>query len=204
MFASDEYGIAVRVPDGLYYCAIPSDWGGADHGRAFYLRAPAACDTKAGYVLSPVEEAVPALSVYYAYNVVEHDYGDGNGAREAATDEEVVRQNCRRPERLEGVTLLDRPAVGCRTEDGGQVTVWAGALYEAEHAVGRDPLQAKLIVTLTTTRARLAADWPAFAAFAKGVAQCTPNWEAAEWGSARKTRGVKGGPSWPACPNAFW
>lgn len=204
VFASDQYGIAVHVPAGLWYCAIPTDWTGSDHGRAFYLRPPAACDTEAGYVLAPVAEAVPTLDLYYGYNVVEHDYGDGRGEREAEGDAEVALQDCPRPEPLAGVMLLGRPAVGCRVVDGDRVTVSAAALYEAERSVGHAPLRAQLVVSLTTDRVRLAADWPAFAAFAAGVAQCTPNWEVAEWDSARAAGAVRGGPRWPACPNAFW
>jgi hypothetical protein len=204
VFASDQYGLMVQVPDGLYYCAIPPDWVGSDHGRAFYIEPPAACDTTAGYVLSSVAEAIPTLELYYGYNVVEHDFDDGRGEREAEEDAEVARQHCEQPERLAGVTLLGRPAVGCRTEERGRVTVSAVALYEAEHAVGREPLNAQLVVSLTTDTARLVKDWAAFVAFAAGVAQCTPNWEAAEWGAARATGDVRGGPRWPACPDDFW
>lgn len=116
----------------------------------------------------------------------------------------MARQHCEQPERLAGVTLQGRPAVGCRTEEGGRVTVSAVALYEAEHAVGREPLNAQLLVSLTTDRSRLGKDWPAFVAFAAGVAQCTPNWEVAEWDVARADGDVRGGLRWPACPADFW
>ena len=76
-FASYNYGIAVRLPAGLYYCRIPDDWSGADHGRVLYLTPPKACDSTAGYVLGPVAEELPRIELFYAYNVVAAQYLDG-------------------------------------------------------------------------------------------------------------------------------
>ncbi|HKI01038.1 MAG TPA: hypothetical protein VKK31_03575 [Thermoanaerobaculia bacterium] len=202
-FASYDYGLKARVPPGLSYCTIPTDWVGSDHGRAFYLRPPAACDTTAGYVLSAVAEQVPRIELYYGYNVAELDYGGEDGERVARTDSELAQQRCARPRRLAGGTLLGRPAVGCRTERGDWVEVEAFATYYLDRPAARvqDP-DAKATVRLWTTRARLAQDWPVFVGFAAGVSQCVARWWDDSTGAAITVGAAPGRPDCPA--NAFW
>jgi hypothetical protein len=197
-FASYQYGIAVQVPTGLYYCSIPEDWVGADHGRTLYLTLPKQCDRTAGFVLGPVAEELPRIELYYGYNVAEAQYSDG--LRPARTATELARQGCSRPRRFPDVRLLGRPAVGCEGQHGTAVEVSASATYDLEHRAGSSSPDAMVSISLTTTRARLASDRLTFNSFVRSVYQC-----ATQWRSGDKTFWIGAAPGRPECPpNAFW
>jgi hypothetical protein len=197
-FATYQYGIAVRVPAGLYYCPIPEDWVGADHGRSLYLIPPTRCDSTAGYVLGPVSEPLPRIDLYYSYNVAEAEYPDGE--RPARTAAELMRQDCARPRRLRDVTLLGQPALACEKRHDAEIDVVVSTPYDLEPRAEGDSPDAQLSVTLVTTPARIASDRATFNAFVRNVYQC-----AAQWDSGKKSFWVGAAPARPACPrNAFW
>ncbi len=201
--ATAEYGLTARVPRGSYYCAISSDWVGPDHGRVLYLRPPAACDS-AGYGVAASPEPLPLLSLSYAYNVAEGDFGDRSGERPGRTDAEIAGAYCVRPQALAGVTLLGRPAVGCRqlSSDTVEVTAIAGYFLNRSPADPGDVPDAQVTVTLRTTRARIATEWPIFVAFTGSVAQCAAEWRSDQPGDTT-TFWVGAAPGRPECPDSF-
>jgi hypothetical protein len=184
-FTTFQYGITVSMPPGLYYCPIPGDWSGADHGRSFYLMPPTQCDVTAAYVLGPADDETPRLDLYYAYNVA--------GAR---TPAELARLDCARPRPIAGVTLLGRPAIGCEVTRGDWVDVSASTPYDLEPRTKGYGPDARLTVQLTTRRTRLASDRSVFAAFAAGVHQCAAEWRDQDG----KTMWVGVAPGRPECP----
>jgi hypothetical protein len=197
-FASYQYGIAVRVPPGLYYCPIPEDWVGADHGRSLYLTPPTRCDSTAGYVLGPVGEQLPRIDLYYAYNVGEGDYPDGS--RPPRTAAELAQRDCARPHRLRDVTLLGQPALACEERHDAAIDIVVSTTYDLEPRAERDSPDAQLSITLVTTPARLASDRATFNSFVRNVYQCK-----AQWGSGDKSFWIGAAPGRPACPrNGFW
>jgi len=188
-FATPNYGLAVRVPRGLYYCRIPEAFDGPDHGRSFYLSPPTTCDDYA-----QVGEKVPRLELYYGYNVAEARFPDG--WREARTAEELAREACRRPHRLPAATLLGQPAIGCETQKGKWIELTAMTPYDLDKKA-----DAEMSVRLTTTIDRFAVDRAVFNAFVSGVYQCAARWEDE---TGEKVFWVGAAPGRPECPDGFW
>jgi len=197
LFATDTFGIIARIPRGLTYCPLPSNWIGSNHGTDVYLVPPAGCDEGVGYVSAgrPLTTIVPTISIYYGYNVLTLDSPNYSGPPRNA--EELKQIICDKPylPLPEKLVLLDMPAVGCRHDHGDQTEIKVMQVYRLDHANRENPSEppdAELEVTLYSSKPRLADDLKSFRATTRSITQCTP-------GHARPTR------RWPTCPqNAFW
>jgi hypothetical protein len=44
VFTTENYGLTVDIPRGLFRCSYPASWVGSDHGIDIYLAKPKACD----------------------------------------------------------------------------------------------------------------------------------------------------------------
>jgi hypothetical protein len=186
LYVTTNYGLMAKIPNGLTYCRLPDGWTGSDHGTVLVLDPPSGCIPSHSYPSSdrPTPEFVPAISLYYEHNVadIERANGDSSPPRTSA---EYVKQSCEKPyARIPaGLTLLGRPGVGCRRDDGDRVEIAMAALFWS----GREGV----IVTLSTTLERLSRDSHMLARVTSGLSVCKPEWD-------KSTRRV------PACPDAPW
>jgi hypothetical protein len=176
LFASPNYGIMASIPSGLTYCPLPTDWVGSDHGTEIYLTPPAGCRRYEGYSSSSRGEtnSVPTISLFYASNVVEVDLPNYSGP--PRNESELMKVTCEDSQisAPNGLTLLGKPAVGCRYNHGDQVTITVAQLYSLEKSRLNEAPDCELIVTLATTWPRLAKDLRIFAAITTSISICTP------------------------------
>jgi hypothetical protein len=177
LFATVNYGIMASIPPGLTYCPLPSDWVGSDHGTGIYLTPPAGCHRYEGYPSSGrgETESVPTISLYYAYNAVDEiDLPSYFGP--PRNESELMKLTCEDSQIAapNGLTLLGKPAVGCRYDHGDQVRVTMAQLYSLETSKLHEAPDCELVMTLTTTRPRLAKDLRIFGAITKSISVCTP------------------------------
>jgi hypothetical protein len=164
LYVTGNHGVHVVVPGGLTYCPLPEGWVGSDHGTTLFLVAPGDCE--AG--------GTPAISIFYAFNVIEHDHGDGE-ERPPRTDAELRRDECPPGGRtVTGLRLLGRTVLGCSVRDGSRVTISANAVYSLERGWGMP--DRTLAITLSTSTDRLSADLVIFRRLLAGTSICTPNW----------------------------
>jgi hypothetical protein len=182
LYVTGNHGVRVQVPDGLYYCPLPEGWVGSDHGTTLFLVAPGDCE--AG--------GTPAISIFYAFNVVERDHGDGD-ERPPRTDAELRRDECPAGGGMvTGLRLLGHSVPGCSVRDGSRVTISANAVYSLERG-WRGP-DRTLAVTLSTSTKRLSADLVTFRRLLAGISICTPN----------RTRSKTGRPGCHEWPGSWW
>jgi len=162
----------LKVPQGLRYCPLPEGWTGSDHGTALFLEAPSGCIPSRAYASSsrPTPEFVPAIYLYYAYNVVEIERGNGQSSP-PRTSAEYAQRYCKKPflPVPPGLTLLGKPALGCRHDDGDRVEISLKAVFDGGES-GMD-------VTLSTTRQRLARDLRVLSSVASEISECQPSWD---------------------------
>jgi hypothetical protein len=185
LFLTQNYGIVARLPTGLTYCPLPADWVGSDHGSIMYLVPPSACPE-----IGEMAKA-PSIVIYYVFNAADRPNAD----RPPFTATELAEDLCRSPNLPipSGLVLLRRAGIGCRHDDAGWVEIELLALFNPERPRADEAPGSILIVSLRTTRSRLAQDLPVFAALAATVRACTPWW-------SRPVPGER------ACPpgNSWW
>ena len=154
VYVTSNYALTFRSPPGAFYCPLPDDWVGSDHGTTLLLIQPTACG-EVGYPSSGrafTPESTPRIEVYYGYWDAEDALAPG-------------------PCRQVGTASLmggDQPL--CRTDAEGFVVVKVTAHYEAD-------IPAELDLTLVTTPARLARDLAAFRAMAGTARACAAAWK---------------------------
>jgi hypothetical protein len=186
LYVTDNYGLMLKVPRGLIYCRLPEGWSGSDHGTVFFLVTPSGCIPSQAYPSSsrPTPEFVPAIYLYYGHNVAEVERGKGRSSP-PQTSAEYAQLSCKKPflPLPPGLTLLGKPAIGCRHDDGNKAEVSLKALFDDKEN-GMD-------LTLSTTRQRLAQDLPMLAKVAQAITECQPSWNKKKLGR-------------PACPKAPW
>lgn len=174
VYVTEKHGVMASFPPGLTYCPLPKDWVGSDHGTEVYLVPPAGCRALRSYPSSGRYPGshVRTISLYYGYNVVEIRPGSPPRTRR-----EALQINCGEPYAPlpAGIQLLGFAAVGCLIENRGSVEVLVVALYNLEGAQQEAP-DHELVVSLMTTRNRLADDLRVFKAIARDIRVCTPDW----------------------------
>ncbi len=154
VFVSSNYALTFRPPPGAFYCPLPADWVGSDHGTTLLLTQPTTCGA-AGYPSSGrafTPENTPRIEVYYGY---------------WDADDAPAPDPCRQ---VGTVALLGGDQSLCRTDAEGFVVVKVTAHYEAD-------VPAELDLTLVTTPARLARDLAAFRAMAGTARACAAAWK---------------------------
>lgn len=154
VFVSSNYALTFRPPPGAYYCPLPADWVGSDHGTTLLLAQPKTCG-EVGYPSSGrafTPESTPRIEVYYGY---------------WDADDAPAPGPCRQ---VGTAALLGGEQPLCRTNAEGFVVVKVTARYEAD-------IPAELDLTLVTTPARLARDLAAFRAMAGTARACAAGWK---------------------------
>jgi hypothetical protein len=149
VFVSSIYGLTFQTPPGSFYCPLPDDWRGSDHGTTVFLQSPEECGG-AGYASSSRNylRDVPLVSIYYGYA-----FGDG----------ERSEASCKKAGRAR---LFGEPRPLCRKDKDGKVIISVTAGYMADSP-------AEAIVTLETTPNRLDQDIRRLVTLAASVRACS-------------------------------
>ena len=75
VYVTEIYGFTFEAPRGAYYCPLPEDWIGSDHGTIVFLERPSSC-VGAGYPSSSRSfepQTAPRISIYYSYSMEPED-----------------------------------------------------------------------------------------------------------------------------------
>lgn len=179
IYRSSDKNLTFPSPAGSFYCPLPDDWIGSDHGTVVFLTPPDRCGGGGGYASSG-RGALNAsnIQIYYGYDVL-------------AEDEKPPPDPC---EEIGKVRFFGMNRPLCITRTPAHVEVRAEAPYMAE---GADyDLKAEAAFTLVTSPDRLQTDLETF----KGLLMST--------GTCNRTD-VEDGPTYqnarPACPSdAVW
>jgi hypothetical protein len=174
---SAQYGLTFDAPNSGFYCALPADWSGSDHGTVIFLAPPKRCDG-AGYPSSGREfnGNPPRVEVFYAYDVADDDVGS-------------KPPPCKT---IGHVRFLGQSRQLCRKSSRQGVDVSVSAKYSADQP-------AETTLTLVTSRSRLADDLPKFERLLESARTCTATWHDAKGGEPFTTG------SGPPCPDdARW
>ena len=150
-FTSFNYVLTFVAPPGLYYCRLPSDWVGSDHGTILFFEPPRAC-TGAGYPSSSrgFEPDVPRIELYYGYHMVDGPI-DPCTHRKAGT-----------------VRFMGGNRTVCAWRGGGFEIRSIGSLYNANG----EKTDGEVFLTLITTPARLNRDYATFVQIAGDLRSC--------------------------------
>ena len=180
-FTSTNYAITFKAPENAFYCPLPKDWVGSDHGTVVFLAPPKAC-YGAGYPSSgrgfePGD--LPRIEVFYAYDLDDPESGHKPPPCNAA-----------------GTTLLFGKAASlCQETKDGLTIITADGRYTADQP-------ALLSATLVVSAADAPRFLPTFKAVLASIHPCRDKWEAAdEHGKTLKSGYIGHG---PACPNGQW
>ena len=182
-YVSRKFGLVMKVPSGLSFCPLPSEWAGSEEGTVLFLKPPSGClDVKAdSSTTRPTSRFTPSITVYYRGNVSKYDPFDGK-IPASATSEELARQYCPDFFISPDLKLFDQPAVTCRFEmHSNRVRIVLMSLYDSANNA--------LMISLLTTKDRLEMDKQVLAKLASSISACRS-------GSVKDTAGVR------ACPNA--
>jgi hypothetical protein len=153
-FVTEQYGLTFRIPQGSYYCALPDDWVGADHGTVIFLKPPKQC-RGAGYPSSGrgFDGDPPRIEVFYAY-----DIGD--------QENDQVRPRCKS---VGQAVFLGRTRQLCETSHRHKIAIAVFAKYRSD-----SPAQTTL--TLETSPGRLQDDLRKFRGLLQSAKTCTATW----------------------------
>ena len=158
-WASIEENVAAALPAGLSYCPLPEDRMGVDRAQTFYLVPPSDCDWRS-------EWPIPWINIVAESSIkplvrLELD---------AVSAFDLAREDCAHAEVFPDIVILDRNAVGCRTDHGDTSRVRLFAVADARPSGTR--YSPTVTLTLKTTRARLAGDWAVLRSIAAGIYIC--------------------------------
>jgi hypothetical protein len=172
-FVSEQYGLTFRTPPHSFFCKLPADWGGSDHGTVIFLARPTRC-FGAGYPSSGrgFSGDPPRIEVFYAYDVADDD-----ADQKPPSCKEIARARF-----LNSV----RPMCSAPSRRGVQVSV--SAKYKADESD-------EATLTLVTSRARLEGNLNSFRTLLQSARTCTATWQDDRGGKPFSTG------SGPPCPD---
>ena len=167
VFSSANYALTFPAPANVFYCPVPDDWAGSDHGTIIFFQRPNSC-YRPGYPSSDrgFEPNVARIEIYYGLN----DGGVG--------DFSDLPAHCKPIGRMKLLGSFHRV---CRLPEPGQIALSVAAKYQSSGVSDLD-------VTLVTTRQRLSNDLPIFRRFVASIRTCTDTdarltGPASQWGS---------------------
>jgi hypothetical protein len=148
-FTSFDYVLTFVTPPGLYYCALPDDWEGSDHGTVLFFERPRAY-MGVGFPSSArnYTPEVPHISLYYGYHM-----------------EESPLERCKR---IAGYTrMMGKIRSVCAERDGKFEIRGVSTLYDVNGKA-----DGEIGLSLVTTLARLRQDFATFARVAGALRNC--------------------------------
>jgi hypothetical protein len=148
VFVSTIHAITFHVPDRAWFCPLPPDWQGSDHGTVIFLSPPRVCEGT-GFPSDARNisdrSLVPSIEFYYGYDPLPPCHAVG------------------------AVELLGRMRPLCRESVKGGVSLSVSAIYMADIA-------SLVEITLDTTVARSSQDLAVLRKLAASVQTCRSIW----------------------------
>ena len=165
LYVTQKFGLVMKVPSGLSFCALPRGWSGYEEGTVLFLKPPPACIAPGeSSATRLIDGFVPSISLRYHVNRSRDDAFDGT-IPPPRTSEEFAHQFCAGAFASQELKLFDQPAFTCRSEmPGDKVRIVLMAVY--------DSARNHLILTLLTTRDRLTDGTRMLAAVASSITTC--------------------------------
>ncbi len=158
VFTTNNYDLTVALPPGLFRCSYPPTWIGSDHGIEIYLSRPQACDPTAPEA-APNVPTPARIEIFYSFNVADIS-STGGEFGPPRTNVALLPTFC--PPSAEplkpGSILLGMPATGCLQRQGKDISLRIGSLYSQDQVDTGNAPDSLVLVTLSTTRTRYAAD----------------------------------------------
>jgi len=184
LYVTQKFGLVMKVPQGLSFCALPRRWSGDEGGTVLFLQPPPACLAPGqSSVLRPIDGFVSSISLRYHVNRSRDDAFDGN-IPAPRTSKEFAHQFCAGASASPDFQLFEQPAFTCRSEmPRNQIRIVLMALYDSG--------QKNLILTLLTTSDHMADDKRLLATVASSISACQS--------SSHKEKEEE-----PACPKENW
>jgi hypothetical protein len=165
LYVTQKFGLMMKVPSGLSFCALPRGWSGDEEGTVLFLKAPSACLAPGeSSATRPIDGFVPSISLRYHVNRSRDDAFDGT-IPPPRTSEEFAHQFCAGAFASPELKLFDQPAFTCRSElPGNKIRIVLMAVY--------DSARNNMILTLLTTPDRLTDDTRMLATLASSITAC--------------------------------
>ncbi len=166
IYASPKFGLMIKVPSGLSFCALPKEWAGSEEGTVLFLKPPSGClatetDSSTTRLISGF---VPSITVSYRSNIGRYDHFDGE-IPPSRTSQELAHQFCPDFFTARDLKLFDQPALTCQLAlNGNKVRIVLMSVYDSANST--------LLVSLLTTKDRVASDRRVLAKVASGITAC--------------------------------
>jgi hypothetical protein len=151
VFVTSNYGLTFKTPPGSFYCPLPDDWVGSDHGTVVFLASPGVCGG-AGYASSSRNFLgdVPRIEIYYGYW-----FGDEERSPPCNT--------------AGTAKLLSEAHPLCREDKDARVNIRVWTRYMADSS-------AEVVVTLVTEPGRLHRDMATLITLTNSMRTCSFVW----------------------------
>ncbi len=175
VFTTENYGLTVDIPRGLFRCSYPAPWVGSDHGIDIYLAKPKACDPHSPSASDAEANDLPRVQIFYGHNVVEISTR-GQEPHVPTTNAELMAAHCTPPSNPPppDLTLMGAPAIGCSVRQGSRISLTIGSLYsQGRGAVGQAP-DSLVLVSLDTSDDRYERDIQSLRTVAASIRACEP------------------------------
>jgi hypothetical protein len=165
-YVSHKFGLMMKVPAGLSFCALPKAWAGSEEGTVLFLERPAGClatDADSS-TKRPISGFVPSITISYRENIGRYDEFDGE-IPPSHTSEELAKQFCPDFSVSQDMKLFDQPALTCRLAlNGNKVRVVLMSVYGSASNT--------LLMSLLTTKERLESDQQMLGKVASSISTC--------------------------------
>jgi hypothetical protein len=189
IYVSHKFGLMMKLPSGLSFCALPKEWTGSEDGTVLFLKPPSGCITTEAdsSTARPISGFVPSITVSYRSNIGRYDHFDGE-IPPSRTSKELAHQFCPDFSVSPDMRLLGQPALTCRLAlNGNKVRIVLMSVY--------DSAKSTLLVSLVTTKDRLKSDRKVLGKVASAITACKVSPDDKERDDKEKSKG-------PVCPKA--
>jgi hypothetical protein len=189
IYVSHKFGLMMKLPSGLSFCALPMEWTGSEDGTVLFLKPPSGCITTEAdsSTARPISGFVPSITVSYRSNIGRYDHFDGE-IPPSRTSEELAHQFCPDFSVSPDMRLFGQPALTCRLAlNGNKVRIVFMSVYNSANST--------LLVSLVTTKDRLKSDRKVLGKVASTISACKISSDDKERDDKEKSKG-------PVCPKA--
>jgi hypothetical protein len=167
MYVSHKFGLMMKVPSGLSFCALPREWSGPEEGTVLFLKRPSGCmamDADSSSTARPTSAFAPSITVSYRSNLGRYDHFDGE-IPPSRTSEELAHQFCPDFSVAQDLKLFAQPALTCTLDlNGNKVRIVLMSVYDSANST--------LLVSLVTTKDRAASDKKVLGKVASAIYVC--------------------------------
>jgi hypothetical protein len=171
VYVTPNYNLTFHVPPKSFYCPLPRDWLGTDHGTVIFLESPGGCSGN-GYASSDrgFERDVARIGIYYGWDFSE----DSDESAAASKPCEAVGHS----------HFLGRDTPICKTNKDGKIILGVKGKYDAD-----SPAEAEFV--LITTADRFARDFAIFRALLISARPCSLQWTYGKSQTGRSGTGAR-------------